>query len=63
MLCASATALQKLLDTCSVYSEKHDIVCIVKKSVCLVINSSNYKITDLLRVYLAGVLVEYVERY
>ena len=35
----SATALQKQLDICSVYLEKHDIVYNVKKSVCVVINS------------------------
>ena len=29
----------------------------------MVINTSNYKITNLPRVYLAGVLLEYVERY
>ena len=52
----SATALQKLLDICSVYSEK-------QKSVCMVINSGKYKITNLPRVYLAGLLPEYVERY
>ena len=34
-----------------------------KKSVCVVINSAKYKITNLLRIYLAGVLLEYVERY
>ena len=28
----------------SVYSEKHDIVYNVKKSVCMVINSAKYKI-------------------
>ena len=33
----SATALQKLLDICSVYTEKHDIVYTVKKSVRMVI--------------------------
>ena len=63
ILSPSATALQKLLDTCSVYSEKHDIVYNVKKSVCMVINSGKYKITNLPRVYLAGVLLEYVVRY
>ena len=51
------------LAICSVYSEKHDIVYNVKKSVCMVINSGKYKITNLPRVYLAGVLLEYVERY
>ena len=42
ILSPSATALQKLLyiDICSVYSEKHDIVYTVKKSVCMVINSA-----------------------
>ena len=59
----STNALQKLLDVCSVYSEKYDIVYNVKKSVCMVINSDKYKITNLPRVYLAGVLLEYVERY
>ena len=59
----SANALQKLLDICNVYSEKHDIVYTVKKSVCMVINSAKYKVTNLPRVYLAGVLLEYVERY
>ena len=59
----SATTLQKLLDICSVYSEKHDIVYNVKKSVCMVLISGKYKITNLHRVYLAGVLLEYVERY
>ena len=63
ILSPSATALQKLLDICSVYSEKHDIVYNVKKSVCMVINSAKYKITNLPRVYLAGVFLEYVERY
>ena len=29
----------------------------------MVINSAKYKITNLPRVYLAGVLLEYVERY
>ena len=58
-----ATALQKLLDIRSVYSDKHDIVYNVNKSVCMVINSAKYKITNLPRVYLAGVLLEYVERY
>ena len=43
--------------------ETHDIVYNVKKSVCMVINSAKYKITNLPRVYLAGVLLEYVERY
>ncbi len=63
ILSPSATALQKLLDNiCSVYSEKHDIVYNVK-SVCMVINSAKYKITNLPQVYLAGVLLEYVERY
>ena len=52
----SATALQKLLDICNVYSEKHDIVYDVKKSVCMVINSAKYKITNLTLVYLVGVL-------
>ena len=46
----SATALQKRIDICSVHSEKHDIVYNVKKSVCLVINSAKYKITNLPRV-------------
>ena len=49
ILSPSATALQKLLDIldiCSVYSEKHDIVYNVKKSVCMVINSAKYKITN-----------------
>ena len=63
ILSPSETALQKLLDICSVYSEKHDIVYNVKKSVCMVINSTKYKITNLPRVDLAGVLLEYVERY
>ena len=63
ILSPSATALQKLLDICSVYSEKYDIVYNVKKSVCMVFNSGKYKITNLPRVYLAGVLPEYVERY
>ena len=63
MLSPSATALQKLLDMCSVYSEKQDIVYNVKKSVCIVFNSAIYKITNLPRVYLAGVLLDYVERY
>ena len=61
ILSQSATALQKLL--CSVYLEKHDIVYNVKNSVCMVINSGKFKITNLPRVYLAGVLLEYVERY
>ena len=61
ILSPSATALQKLLDICSVYSEKHYIVYNV--NVCMVINSAKYKITNLPRVYLAGVLLEYVERY
>ena len=39
ILSPSAIALQKLLDICSVYSEEHDIVYNVKKSVCMVINS------------------------
>ena len=34
------------LAICSVYSEKHDIVYNVKKSVCMVINSGKYKITN-----------------
>ncbi len=63
ILSPSATALQILLDRCSVYSELHDIVYNVKKSACMVINSDKYKITNLPRVYLAGVLLEYVERY
>ena len=54
----SATALQKLLDVCSFYSEKHDIVYNVTKYVCMVINSGKYKITKLPRVYLAGILLE-----
>ena len=43
--------------------ETHDIVYNVKKSMCMVINSAKYKIINLPRVYLAGVLLEYVERY
>ena len=46
ILSPSATALQKLLDICSVYSEKHAIVYNVKKSVFMVINSAKYKITN-----------------
>ena len=34
-----------------------------KKSVCMVIKSGKYKITNLPWVYLAGVLLENVERY
>ena len=63
ILSPSATALQKRLYICSVYSEKHDIVYNVKKSVYMVINSGKYKLTNLPRGYLAGVLLEYVERY
>ena len=63
VLSPSATALQKLLDICSVYSEKHDIVYNVKKSVCMLINSAKYMNTNLPQVYLAGVLLEYAERY
>ena len=63
ILSPSATALQKLLDICSVYPEEHDIFLNVKKSMCMVINSAKYKITNLPRVFLAGVLLEYVERY
>ena len=63
ILSPSATALQKLLDICSVYSEKNDIVYIVKKSVYMVINSAKCNITNLPQVYLAGVFLEYVERY
>ena len=63
ILSPSATALQKLLDICSVYSEKHDIVYNVKKSVCMLINSAKYMNTNLPQVYLAGVLLEYAERY
>ena len=58
-----ATVLQKLIDECSVYSEKHDIVYNVTKSVCMVSNSAKYKMTNLPRVDLAGVLLECVERY
>ena len=43
ILSPSATALQNLLDICSVYSEKYDIVYNVNKSVCKVINSAKYK--------------------
>ena len=32
-------------------------------SMCMLINSAKYKITNLARVYLGGVLLEYVERY
>ena len=40
------------------------IVYTVNKSVCMVTNSRKYKInTNLARVYSAGVLLEYVERY
>ena len=63
ILSPSATALKKLLHICSVYSEKHDIVYNVKTSVCTVINSAKYQITNLPRVCLAGDLLEYVERY
>ena len=66
ILSPSANALQELLDICSVYPEKHDIVYNVKKPVCMVIiNSAKYKITNLPRVYLAGVglLLVYVDRY
>ena len=66
IISTSATALQKLgglLDICSVYSEKHAIVYNVTKSVCMVITSAKYNISNFHRVYLAGVLLEYVERY
>ncbi len=65
IISTSATALKKLgglLDICSVYSEKHAIVYNVKKSVCMLITSAKYNISNLPRVYLAGVLLEYIER-
>ena len=40
ILSPSANALQKLLDISGVYSEKHDVVYNVKKSVCMVINNN-----------------------
>ena len=35
----------------------------VKKSMCMAINSAKYRITNLPLICLAGVLLEYVERY
>ena len=52
-----------VLDICSVYSERHDVVYNVQKSGSMVTNSAKFKLTNLPRVYLAGVLLEYVERY
>ena len=63
ILSPSGTALQKLLDICSVYDEKHGIVYNGKKSVCMVINSARCKHTNLPRMYFAVVILEYVEGY
>lgn len=60
LLCPSAKALRVLLNECNSFSDSHDILYNVKKTVCVIIKPKSYTSVDPPKVYLNGVAVDYV---
>ena len=63
LLAPTLSALQKLLDICSNFSEPHDIVYNTTKTVCMLVrpNGPNYYLST--EIKLSGVALEYVDEF
>ena len=51
ILSPSASGLQKLLNICSSYAIEHDIIYNVKKTQCMVVPSTKFKLENIPRVF------------
>ena len=63
LVASSAKGLQTLLDKCITYTQLHGIVYNSKKSVCMCIKSSKYKLVNLPSVKLGEQILQYVTTY
>ena len=63
ILSSSAPGLQKLLNICANYAIKHDIMCNVKKTQCMVVPSTKFKLENTPSVFLNGAKLQYVDSY
>ena len=63
ILCPSASGLQKLLNICASYAIKHDIIYNVKKTHCMVVPSTTFKLENTPSVFLNGAKLQYVDSY
>ena len=59
----SASWLHKLLNICSSYAIKHDIIYNVKKTQCMVVPSTKFKLENTPSVFLNGAKLQYVDSY
>ena len=55
--------LQKLLNICASYAIEHDIIYNVKKTQCMVVPSTKFKLENTPRVFLNGTKLQYVDSY
>ena len=63
ILSPSASGLQKLLNICASYAIKHDIIYNVKKTQCMVVPSTKFKLENTPSVFLNGAKLQYVDSY
>ena len=63
ILSPSASGLQKLLNICASYAIKHDIIYNVKKTQCMVVPSTKFKLENTPSVFLNGANLQYVDSY
>ena len=57
------SGLQKLLNICASYAIEHDIIYNVKKTQCMVIPSTKFKLENTPSVFLNGAILQYVDSY
>ena len=63
ILSPSASGLQKLLNICASYAIKHDTIYNVKKTQCMVVPSTKFKLENTPSVFLNGAKLQYVDSY
>ena len=63
VLSPSASGLQKLLDICSIYAIEHNIIYNTTKTLCMVIQSSKFKLLNIPSLYINNVKLQYVDSY
>ncbi len=63
ILSPSASRLQKLLNICASYAIKHEIIYNVKKTQCMVVPSTKFKLENTPSVFLNGAKLQYVDSY
>ena len=63
ILSPSASGSQKLLNICASYATEHDIIYNVKKTQCMVVPSTKFKLENIPRVFLNDTKLQYVDSY